>query len=80
MTTLNLDSPLDMHLHAELAAQAFEAAAAQGQGWAMHGAMIAHGPPLGREALDELAASVGLDVDRFRADLDRRKYRAAIVA
>jgi predicted DsbA family dithiol-disulfide isomerase len=46
----------------------------------MHDALIAHGPPLGREALDEIAASIGVDMDRFRADLDRRRYRAAIVA
>ncbi len=72
--------PLDMHLHAELAAQAFEAAAAQGKGWEMHDAMIAHGAPLGREALDELAAAIDVDMDRFRADLDKRRYRAAIVA
>ncbi len=70
--------PLDMHRHAELAAQAFEAAAEQGKGWPMHDAMIARQGPLDRPTLDELAGSIGLDTARFRAALDRRRFRRAV--
>jgi protein-disulfide isomerase len=63
------------HRHAEEAAEAAEAAAAQGRFWAMHDALFEHQPRLAREDLRTYAAEVGLDVERFDADLARHVYR-----
>lgn len=66
------------HLQAESAAEAAEAAGAQGQFWAMHDRLFeAHGD-LGRERLLGYAAEIGLDLSRFTADLDGGIYRAQV--
>jgi protein-disulfide isomerase len=59
----------EVHPDALRAAEASEAAAAQGKFWEMHDALYANG---GRFSLDDLAAvagRLGLDVERFRAEL-----------
>ena len=58
-----------IHPHAEAAAEAAEAAAAQGQFWAMHDQLFAHQRALEEEDLVRYAADLGLDRDRFAADL-----------
>ena len=55
----------DVHGHAELAAEASEAAAAQGRFWEMHDALFAHQGELEVEDLMGYAADLGLDVERF---------------
>lgn len=64
----------DVHEHAELAAEAAEAAAAQGKFWEMHDALFAPGLPLSERGLVERAAALGLDVDRFIKDLHERRH------
>jgi Na+:H+ antiporter, NhaA family len=60
----------EVHPEAERAAQAAEAASLQGSFWEMHDALYANGGRLGDADLVALADRIGLDVDRFRADLD----------
>ncbi|MEM1042675.1 MAG: thioredoxin domain-containing protein [Bacteroidota bacterium] len=59
-----------VHAHAQRAAEAAEAAGAQGQFWAMHDALIAHQDALSDDRIDALAAGLGLDLDAFREHLD----------
>ena len=64
----------NLHKHAELAAEAALAAKAQGKFWEMHDLLFAFRDALERQDLDSYAESLGLDMDRFRADLDNRVY------
>ena len=64
----------DVHEHARLAAEAAEAAGAQGHFWAMHDLLYAHQDALQEEDLIRYAAELGLDVDRFVDDLHQRRY------
>jgi protein-disulfide isomerase len=54
-----------MHPHAELAAEAAEAAGNQGKFWSMHDMLYANQQRLDGPALLAYAAAVGLDVSRF---------------
>ena len=58
------------HPHAQMAAEAAEAADAQGRFWQMHDALYEHQRHLGRESIVRLASQIGLDVERFTNDLD----------
>jgi Na+/H+ antiporter NhaA len=60
----------DVHGYAELAAQAAEAAGAQGRFWEMHDLLFAHQSELELEDVLGYAGEVGLDVERFARDLD----------
>ena len=62
------------HPHAELAAEAAEAAAAQGRFWPMHHLLMAQAHHLKPAALDGYAQSLGLDMTRFRADMADHLY------
>jgi Na+/H+ antiporter NhaA len=62
----------DVHAHAELAAEAAEAAAAQGAFWEMHDLLLERQPALEPEDLMAYAVELGLDHDRFVEDLERR--------
>jgi protein-disulfide isomerase len=64
----------DSHPHALLAAQAAEAAAAQGKFWPMHDALFAHQPNLKEKDLQRYAADLGLDLVRYKAEMDDRIY------
>jgi formate-nitrite transporter family protein len=57
------------HPHALQAAVAAEAAAEQGQFWAMHDRLFEHQTALGDEHLLHHARKLGLDTERFRASL-----------
>jgi Na+/H+ antiporter NhaA len=69
---------IDVHEHAEIAAEAAEAAAAQGRFWEMHDVMIGEGVSLIYPDLIRYAGDLGLDVDRFAEDLRTRRYAARI--
>ncbi len=69
----------DVHPAAALAAEASEAAAAQGQFWEMHDLLLEHQEDLKPADLVGYAGTLGLDVERFRDDL-RRHVHAATVA
>jgi Na+/H+ antiporter NhaA len=62
----------DVHPHAQLAAEAAEAAAAQGAFWPMHDLLLQHQDALLMPDLLRYAAGAGLDTDRFRDYLTRR--------
>jgi protein-disulfide isomerase len=64
--------------HAELAAEAAEAAGAQGRYWDMHEALSLRAPSLDRAALLAEADRLGLDVQRLAADLDARTFHALV--
>lgn len=68
-------NPLPMHPFAPYAAKASLAAARQGKFWEMHDKLFeannAHQPDaLKQEKIDEMAQSLGLDMDRYRKDVD----------
>src|SRR5262249_10561446 len=73
------DLPLtDVHPNAQLAAEAAEAAAAQGKFWEMHDLLFQHQDALTSTDLVRYAKELALDVDRFRDELRRRVYAPGI--
>jgi diadenylate cyclase len=67
--------PLDsVHPHARRAAEAAEAAAAQGRFWEMHDLLFENQDDLDDEALRRYAARLGLDMARFEDDLAERRH------
>jgi Na+/H+ antiporter NhaA len=68
----------DVHPNAQLAAEASEAAAAQGKFWEMHDMMLAHQDELTVKPILDYASKLGLDIDRFREHLRKRKGAAHI--
>ena len=69
----------DVHPHAQLAAEATEAAAKQGAFWGMHDLLLEHQGALTVRDLIGYATSLGLDIERFTAHL-RKHAGAARVA
>jgi Na+/H+ antiporter NhaA len=69
----------DVHPNAQLAAEAAEAAAAQGKFWEMHDLLLARSADLRFRDLLRYAAELGLDTERFGRDL-RTHAAAARVA
>jgi protein-disulfide isomerase len=59
----------EAHPHARVAAQAAEAAAAQGKFWEMHDMVFEHQAALEVEDLVSYAKALGLDTQRFALDL-----------
>jgi Na+/H+ antiporter NhaA len=59
----------DVHPNAQLAAEASEAAAAQGAFWELHDLLLAHQDALRPHDLMGYARELGLDVERFSEDL-----------
>ena len=68
----------EVHPDAERAAEASEAAAAQGAFWEMHDALYTSGGRFSDTDLAELAQRLGLDVERFRAELIDGTYTARV--
>jgi Na+/H+ antiporter NhaA len=64
----------DVHPHAQMAAEAAEAAGAQGRFWDMHDTLIAHQDALRAVDLVGYAEELGLDVERFWDELRRRVH------
>lgn len=62
-----------IHPHASAAAQAAEAAGAQGKYWAMHDLLFGHQQDLATLDLTHLALRLGLEVYRFQSSLDDEK-------
>jgi protein-disulfide isomerase len=62
----------DVHPHAQLAAEAAEAAAAQGAFWPMHDLLMTHQDALEVGDLERYADQLGLDLGRFSDDLRER--------
>jgi len=72
--------PLSMHVHGESAARAAIAAQAQGKFWEMHRQLFANGQHLEMPDLETYARAIGLDVDRFRADMQSPAVNARLEA
>jgi predicted DsbA family dithiol-disulfide isomerase len=68
----------DVHPHAQLAAEAAEAAAEQDAFWEMHDLLLTRQDALLRPDLLGYAAELGIDVPRFRIRLDSRAGAARI--
>ena len=64
----------DVHPNAQMAAEAAEAAGAQGAFWEMNDRLLQHQDQLTPADLRRHAEELGLDVDRFWDDLRRREY------
>jgi Na+/H+ antiporter NhaA len=64
----------DVHPNAQMAAEAAEAAHAQGRFWDMHDRLLGHQDELAPDDLRRHAAAIGLDVERFVEDLRRRVH------
>jgi protein-disulfide isomerase len=68
----------DVHPYAQMAAEAAEAAAAQGVFWPMHDRLLDHQDELAPPDLGRHAEELGLDIDRFWDDLRRRRHADSI--
>ena len=66
------------HPGAVLMSRGAEAAARQGRFWEMYDALYRREPPLNRSILLEIAASLGLDMERFERDLEDPTVRARV--
>jgi protein-disulfide isomerase len=64
----------DVHPNAQIAAEAAEAAAAQGRFWEMHDSLLTNQDQLMPTDLARHANDIGLDMNRFWEDLRRRDY------
>jgi Na+/H+ antiporter NhaA len=64
----------DVHLNAQMAAEATEAAGSQGAFWAMHDRLLASQDELTAQDLKRHAEGLGLDVERFWDELRRREH------
>jgi Na+/H+ antiporter NhaA len=68
----------DVHTTAQLAAEASEAAAAQGAFWPIYDLLLAHADVFTAEDLGGFAQSLSLDIDRFWDEIRRREYAPRI--
>ena len=69
---------VELHPHAEQAAEAAEAAAAQGKFWPMYELLLRPSADLDLGSLLGYASQVGLDLGRFRAEVTGRAHAARI--
>lgn len=65
---------VEVHPHAETAAEAAEAAAAQGKFWLMHHLLFTHSKHLDLPALRHYAQTLDLDMLRFNAEMADHIY------
>jgi protein-disulfide isomerase len=70
--------PLDTHSQAALASVAALAAHRQGKFWAMHDGLFAQHGKLSQEIIVKVAADIGLDMQRFVADVNGPEIRKAV--
>lgn len=68
----------ESHPHAEMAAEAAEAAAAQGRFWEMHDVLYEHQRALDHSHLLQYARDLGLDERQFDEDLRSHKYASRV--
>jgi protein-disulfide isomerase len=71
--------PLEMHSQADLAAAAAIAAQKQGKFWPMHDSLFAHHDDLSRDTILSLAQQNGLDMERFKEDLNSTGVHETVV-
>ena len=71
--------PLDSHSQAALAAAAALAAHKQGKFWPVYDALFAQKGNLSRKGILALAASAGVDMKQFQADLESAEIKRAVL-
>jgi formate-nitrite transporter family protein len=69
---------VQLHPNAERAAEAAEAAAAQGKFWEMYTLLLRPSAGLDLDSLMDYAAGLGLDTGRFRREVTGRAYAGKI--
>lgn len=67
-----------VHPHAEMAAEAAEAAEAQRRFWEMHDVLFANQHALDERHLANYAAALELDLNRFVSDLSKRRFQPRV--
>jgi len=70
--------PLPFHQNAMPAAEAAMAADAQGKFWPMHDKLFENNTALDRPSLEKYAQDLGLNMSKFKADLDSGKFKSTI--
>lgn len=75
--------PLAQHQHAELAGRAAEAAGKQGKFWEMHDLIFENQRSWSNlrnaeEAFSQYAGQIGLDMEKFQADLDSQEVKERV--
>ncbi len=70
----------DVHPHAQLAAEATEAAANQGKFWEMHDRLLLHQDELTAKDLIRHAAETGLNADQFAQDMRKRTGQPKVIS
>ena len=68
----------ELHPDALHAAEASLCAGEQGKFWEMHNELFAHARQLNRANILVWAKAIGLDMDKFTADLDSKKFAKTI--
>jgi Na+:H+ antiporter, NhaA family len=68
----------ERHPLAPLAAEASEAAGAQGKFWEYHDALYAVQPKLSREVMLEVGSDLGLDAERMASEIDSGAHRERV--
>ncbi len=68
----------DVHTHAQLAAEAAEAASAQGRFWDFYDRLFAEQRALTAADLIRRAQDLGLDVERFTTELRQHRHAARV--
>ena len=72
--------PVQFHHRSVIAAEAAAAAAEQGKFWAFHDQVFGHFGALERGDLETYATAAGLDLAKFRAALDDRRFHDAVIS
>jgi protein-disulfide isomerase len=67
-----------IHPHAQTAAEAAEAAGAQGRFWTMHDWIFEHQKQFANDQFDQAAATLGLDIERFRREMQAGTYQPRV--
>jgi protein-disulfide isomerase len=68
----------DLHPRAQAAAEAAEAAGAQGRFWEMHDRLFTHQRQLSDDDLRGHAEAIGLDTERFERELEERRHAGRV--
>jgi protein-disulfide isomerase len=70
----------DVHQNSQLAAEASEAAGAQGAFWPMHDLLLEHQDALAPKDLIRYAEALGIDVNSFTEDLRNHRWGERVAA
>ncbi len=73
-------NPLSFHKHADAAHRAAEAASLQGKFWEMYKQLFEHQKNLEQSDLEKYAAEIGLNIDKFKADMESDVVKSRIKA